>query len=394
MRRTIGMTERYDIVVIGGGIHGVGVAQSAACHGHPVLLLEKTGLAAGTSSRSSKLIHGGLRYLEGLDFSLVRESLRERAILRKIAPHLVQLQPFLIPVYAGTKRRPLIIRTGLTLYALLGNLHKANRFRKLHRREWDQLDGLSTDGLQAVYRYFDAQTNDAELTRAIMQSAIDLGAVLGCPCEFIAANVDPGGCEVRYRQAGVDKTCHAGVLVNAAGPWINRIAERIDPSPPRFRIDLVQGAHLVMQGGLNHGCYYLEVPEDRRGVFLLPWYEHSLLGTTENLFTGEPENVRVLDREVDYLLAAMGHYFPHRSRVIIDRFAGLRVLPAAESTPFERSREIRLSMDNPERPRVVSIYGGKLTGYRLTAEKIMRHLQRTLPARKPVADTASLKLPG
>jgi glycerol-3-phosphate dehydrogenase len=388
------MTERYDIVVIGGGIHGVGVAQAAACHGHSVLLLEKTGLAAGTSSRSSKLIHGGLRYLEGLDFSLVRESLRERAILRKIAPDLVQLQPFHIPVYAGTTRRPLTIRAGLTLYALLGGLHKANRFRKLNRHEWDQLDGLSTAGLQAVYRYFDAQTNDTELTQAIMRSAVDLGAVLGCPAEFLAADVDEGGCEIRYRQDGIDKTCHAGALVNAAGPWINRIAERIHPLPPRIAVDLVQGAHLVMQGALNHGCYYLEVPEDRRGIFLLPWYEHSLLGTTENLFTGAPEDVRVLDREVDYLLAAMGHYFPHRSQVIIDRFAGLRVLPATESTPFKRSREIQLTMDDPRRPRVVSIYGGKLTGYRLTAEKIMRHLQSTLPPSRPVADTASLKLPG
>jgi glycerol-3-phosphate dehydrogenase len=388
------VTECYEIVVVGGGIHGVGVAQAAACAGHSVLVLEKTGLAAGTSSRSSKLIHGGLRYLEGLDFALVRESLRERAILRRIAPDLVQLQPFHIPVYNTTSRRPLTIRAGLSLYALLGGLHEANRFRKLKRREWDQLDGLTTDGLRAVYRYYDAQTNDAELTRAIMQSAIGLGATLECPAEFTAASVGPDGCEIRYRHAGVDRSCHAGVLVNAAGPWVNHIADRIDPPPPRLQVDLVQGAHLVMQGGLNHGCYYLEVPADRRGVFLLPWGEHSLLGTTENLFTGEPGDVRVLDSEVAYLLAAMAHYFPHRRQVIVDRFAGLRVLPAAESTVFRRSREIRLAVDDPARPRVVSIYGGKLTGYRLTAVKILQQLRHTLPVRSPIADTATLKISG
>ena len=128
------MTERYDVVVIGAGIHGAGVAQAAACRGHSVLVLEKTAIAAGTSSRSSKLIHGGLRYLEGHDYGLVRESLRERAILLRIAPELVRLQPFSIPVYADTSRRPLTLRAGLLLYALLGGLSRARRFRKLARR--------------------------------------------------------------------------------------------------------------------------------------------------------------------------------------------------------------------------------------------------------------------
>ncbi len=134
--RTCAMTERYDIVVVGGGIHGAGVAQAAACAGYSVLLLEQSSLAAGTSSRSSKLIHGGLRYLEGLDFGLVRESLSERAILLKIAPELVHLKPFFIPVYPETSRRPLTLRAGLGLYAVLGGLSRETRFRKLARSEW------------------------------------------------------------------------------------------------------------------------------------------------------------------------------------------------------------------------------------------------------------------
>ena len=386
------MTERYDVVVIGGGIHGVGAAQAAACAGCSVLLIEKTALAAGSSSRSSKLIHGGLRYLEGLDIGLVHESLRERAILRRIAPELVQLRPFHIPVYPETSRRPLTLRAGLTLYAVLGNLRASSRFRKLARSEWGYLDGLRTDRLQAVFQYFDAQTNDSLLTRAVMQSAIDHGAILSCPAEFHAARISTAGCEISYGENAVEKSCSASVLVNAAGPWVNTVAERISPAPKGMQIDLVQGAHLIMEEGLEKNCYYMEVPVDKRAVFLLPWGEHSMLGTTENSYTGDPENVAILDREEAYLLEVLRYYFPQRSPQVRERFAGLRVLPLSADAAFKRSRETHLQLDNPHQPRLVTIYGGKLTGYRATAAKIMKLVQPTLPGRKAVADTARLTL--
>lgn len=386
------MTESYDIVVIGGGIHGAGVAQAAACGGYSVLLLEQTGLAAGSSSRSSKLIHGGLRYLEGHDYALVREGLRERAILLRIAPELVRLQPFHIPVYANTSRRPLTVRAGLSLYALLGGLDRASRFRKLRPREWDSLDGLDTRRLQAVYRYHDAQTNDAALTRAVMQSAIGLGAALACPAEFIAAAINPAGGEIRYRRDGVEKTCNARALVNAAGPWVEQVDARISPAPVPVAADLVQGTHLVLPEPLVQGCYYLEAPADRRAVFLLPWGAHALLGTTETLYHGDPGDVQALAAEESYLLAVQQHYFPDRSTQVVDRFAGLRVLPASGSSAFTRSRETHLSLDTPRQPHRVSIYGGKLTGYRATAQKVMQLLERSLPARKAVARTDRLPL--
>ena len=386
------MADQYDVVIIGGGIHGVGVAQAAVCDGYSALVIEKSALATGSSSRSSKLIHGGLRYLEGFDLSLVRESLYERTLLLKLAPELVHLQPFHIPVYPNTSRRPLTIRAGLSLYALLGGLQPANRFRMLRRSEWDALDGLETRGLQAVYRYFDAQTDDAGLTRAVMQSAIDLGAELVCPAEFVAAEVDPAGCRIHYRSNGEFRECRSKSVVNAAGPWVNVIIERIKPALARIDIDLVQGAHLVMEGGLKQGCYYMEVPSDRRAVFLLPWGEHALLGTTETHFSGSPDAVAPLASEEQYLLNVMHHYFPQRSLRVLNRFAGLRVLPAATHVAFRRSREIRLTMDNPPAPRVVSIYGGKLTGYRATAHKVMRLLHRTLPARRQMAQTSRIRL--
>jgi glycerol-3-phosphate dehydrogenase len=386
------MTDHYDVVVVGGGIHGTGVAQAAACYGYSVLLLEQTALAAGSSSRSSKLIHGGLRYLEGHDFGLVRESLVERAILLQIAPDLVHLQPFHIPIYPETSRRPFAIRAGLTLYALLGGLDRASRFKKITRNHWDRLDGLDTNRLQAVYQYHDAQTNDAGLTRAVMQSAIDLGAQLCCPSEFLTATIGEQGIDMLYRDNAVEKSCTAAVLINAGGPWVNTIAARIRPQPAGIDVDLVQGAHLVLEGALTAGCYYMEAPQDRRAVFLLPWGEYSMLGTTENLYHGDPARVSALAEEEDYLLAVMAHYFPNRPLHVVDRFAGLRVLPASGSAAFKRSRETHLSVDNTARPRTVAIYGGKLTGYRATAEKVIKNLRRTLPERKHRGKTAKQPL--
>ena len=386
------MTDHYDVVVVGGGIHGVGVAQAAACYGYSVLLLEQTALAAGSSSRSSKLIHGGLRYLEGYDFGLVRESLVERAILLQIAPDLVHLQPFHIPIYPETSRRPFTIRAGLTLYALLGGLDRASRFKKITPNHWDRLDGLDTNKLQAVYQYHDAQTNDADLTRAVMQSAIDLGAQLCCPSEFLTATIGKQGVDIHYRDNAVERSCTAAVLVNAGGPWVNTIAARISPQPAGIDVDLVQGTHLVLEGGLTAGCYYMEAPQDRRAVFLLPWGEQSMLGTTENVYHGDPARVSALAEEEDYLLAVMAHYFPERSQQVVARFAGLRVLPASGSAAFKRSRETHLSVDDTTRPRTVAIYGGKLTGYRATAEKVIKTLRRTLPERKQRSKTAKQPL--
>ncbi|MEN8207095.1 MAG: FAD-dependent oxidoreductase [Pseudomonadota bacterium] len=386
------MSDHYDVVVIGGGIHGVGVAQAAACDGYTVLLLEQHSLASGTSSRSSKLIHGGLRYLEGYDFGLVHESLAERTILLNIAPELVRLQPFHIPVYPDTSRRPLTLRAGLTLYALLSGLNRTSRFRKLAKHEWGALDGLDTRKLQAVFQYFDAQTNDAELTRAVMQSAIEFGATLSCPSEFLSATIGQYGCEILYRENAHEKSCSASIVVNAGGPWVNTITERISPTPARIAVDLVQGTHLILEGSLEKGCYYMEAPQDQRAIFLLPWGKQTMLGTTENLYSGDPADVAPLPQEIDYLLEVMQHYFPDRTQDVADMFAGLRVLPASNSTAFKRSRETQLPVNNSTHPRVVSIVGGKLTGYRAAAQKVMKLLQRTLPARTSRADTSALFL--
>ena len=402
------MTGQYDLIVIGAGIHGAGTAQAAAAAGYSVLVLEQSGIASATSCRSSKLIHGGLRYLESGQLNLVRESLRERDILLRIAPQLVRLVPFHIPVYRHTARRPWQIRAGLSLYAILGNLRRHARFATLPRSQWNGLDGLATENLQTVFRYQDAQTDDAALTQAVMRSAQSLGAELVVPGAFLGAQRSAHGYAVRYHTPQGEAESHCAALVNASGPWINGVLARIAPHVPPPAIELVQGTHIVLDGALRHGVYYTEA-EDGRAVFVMPWRGMTLVGTTETRFRGDPAQVRPQTAEVEYLLRTFRRYFPQRDAQLRDQFAGLRVLPLTESAAFRppwmaevpetqeqffghRPRETLFPTDVPQQPHLVSICGGKLTGYRATAQKVLALLAPTLPARTQRGDTRTLPL--
>jgi glycerol-3-phosphate dehydrogenase len=391
--------DSVDVLVVGGGIHGAGVLQAVAAAGYRALLLEERELASGTSSRSSKLIHGGLRYLESAQIGLVRESLAERAILLEIAPELVKLVPFFIPIYGETRRRPWQIRAGLSMYALLGNFARDARFSLVPRSEWESLDGLSTDGLQAVYRYLDGQTDDAALVRAVVRSSAALGAHALAPAMFLGATrrSDPGdgsisGYDVRFSFGARTHACRASVLVNAAGPWIERVRAAIEPRPRGYDVELVAGAHIELPGTIDRGIYYAEAPRDGRAVFLMPWHGRTLVGTTETPYQGDPRDVAPLASEIDYLRETLMRYFPRRSSKVVDAWAGLRVLQRAPGRSFDRPRDTELVCDDDSGPHMVAIYGGKLTGYRATAQKVLRLVQRTLPRIEPIADTATLVL--
>jgi glycerol-3-phosphate dehydrogenase len=385
------MNRSFDVVVIGGGIHGVGVAQAAAAGGYSVLLLEKTALAAGTSSRSSKLIHGGLRYLESAQFHLVRESLRERAILLKIAPELVRLVPFHIPIYRHTQRRTWQIRAGLSMYAALGGFAPATRFHTIARSQWAALEGLETRALDHVFQYHDAQTDDAALTRAVMRSAQSLDAELTCPAEFVGARCVPQGFDVRYRDARGEQECRARTLVNAAGPWANTALARIDPAATALPFELVQGAHIELDTPAKRAIYYVEA-QDRRAVFVMPWHGHTLVGTTETRARPDPDHLAPTPAEIDYLQQTFARYFPNDGAALRASFAGARVLPGGSDTPFHRSRETILHLEERTLPGLLTIYGGKLTGYRAAAERVVRRLLPFLPMRKVRGDTRSLRL--
>lgn len=364
----------HDLIIIGGGIHGAAVAQAAIQQGLSVQVLEQfaqPGLA--TSSKSSKLIHGGLRYLETGQFKLVRECLDERRYLLDTYPDLVHLVPFQIPVYTNTSRRPWKIRLGLALYTLFSGMG----FHSVKRAQWSQLDGLKTDGLQAVFQYYDAQTNDKKLTQRIMQEATQLGAELTTDAQFIAASCDDHGCQVQYRHQGETRSATCKLLINCAGPWVNAVLEQILPRPTQRDMELVLGTHIVVPGKLEHGIYYLEAPQDRRAVFVMPWQDNMLIGTTESPAT-EPHNPAPPESDIEYLLRVHNHYFDRSlaRHQVIEAFAGLRVLPlsrhGAAHNVFSRPRETIFHYDNITRPKVFSLYGGKLTAHRATARQLMR----------------------
>lgn len=385
--------SQYDIVVIGGGIQGAGVAQAAAAAGHSVLLIERGAWGAGTSSKSSKLIHGGLRYLQSGALSLVRESLRERATLLRIAPHLVHSAEFHIPVYRESRYRSWQLYLGLTLYWALAGFGGGSTFATLPIPLGTDFPGLRRSGLQALFRYCDARTDDRRLTEAVVASAAGLGATLACPATMQRADRVNAGWELEITKGGERLLVDAGILINCAGPWVDSVAATVHPAPPRPAFDLVQGAHLVLSSPIADRCYYLESPGDGRAVFFLPWQGKSLLGTTETLFHGNPDEAQATPAEEAYLLAVLRHYFPAAAPVVTERMAGLRVLPQGATTVFKRSREVVLITDSPRRPRYIAVYGGKLTGYRATAAKVLRLAATALPRRRMRADTARLVLP-
>jgi glycerol-3-phosphate dehydrogenase len=390
------VSTTVDVAVVGAGIHGAGVAQAAAAAGHSVLLLERSAIAAGTSSRSSKLIHGGLRYLESGQVHLVRESLHERALLLRLAPQLVQLRRFYVPIYRQTRRRPWQLRVGLSAYALLAGFGRGAGFGTVPRSGWEQLDGLATEGLQAVFYYHDAQTDDRALTRAVVQSAQSLGAQLICPAAFVSATLLHDGVQIHYATPQPAQ-CRARVLVNAAGAWADTLARAISPAIAVPALQRVQGAHLVLPVSLERGCYYLESPRDGRAVFALPWHKQLLLGTTETRVRADPDHVAPTAAEIHYLLGVLKHYFPRWRELaasdVRSSFAGLRVLPAGRGHAFHRSRETRLIVDREHQPRVLSVYGGKLTTWRFTAQRALACVAASLPRRRARARTDQLPLP-
>jgi glycerol-3-phosphate dehydrogenase len=238
----------------------------------------------------------------------------------------------------------------------------------------------------------------------VVASAHELGAALELPGELLAATRAGDGWSVRYATgAGEERETTARVLVNAAGPWVNRVAARVSPGPPRRTIDLVGGSHIELEGVLERGIYYTEAA-DRRAVFSVPWKGRTMVGTTERELPPEdrephPDMHRLAptDEEVEYLRATFARHFPGRSTEVLAAWAGLRVLPHGSGDAFDRPRDVTLVSDASEReggaPSYLAIYGGKLTGYRATAEKVLRALRRTLPARERRADTATLRLP-
>lgn len=380
--------EHYDVVVIGAGIQGAGIAQAAAVCGYKTLVIEKFPLAGmGTSCKSSKLIHGGLRYLESGQLRLVRECLLERKRLLKNAPELVKLIAFYIPVYKNSSRPSWKIWLGLCIYSLFS----FKPFKIVKKSQWPLLDNIKTKNLKRVFKYYDAQTDDQLLTQSVAKSAQNHGAKFIYNAEFTHSEFQQKLHTIHYIKDGKKHTEHSKYLINCSGPWVKETQNRIQPKLKIPDIELISGSHIIIDTMTNKGAYYLET-KDKRAVFVIPWKEkYTLIGTTETTHTDKIDNISASKKDVDYLIEAYNKNFNTNisEKNIIDTFCGLRVLPKNSASIFNTSRD-SLIVENNHCPGLITLIGGKLTAYRASAELVVSKIITTKKRLK--ANTRKTKL--
>ena len=364
-------SRRFDLLVAGGGIVGAGIAEAAAAHGLSVAVVDKGDFAGATSSASSKLVHGGLRYLRLGDVGLVREAHHERRVLmRVVAPHLVRRLPFLFPLYEDGPYRPWFVQTGIVLYSTLARA-KLNGLVELERAR-RMVPPLRGDGLRSCALYEDAWTNDARLTLANLRAAEERGAVVVNYAELVGVRPP------EVRADGRTFPVAARRVVNAAGPWVDRV-RRLEDEHARPSMRLSKGAHILVDGGQDWSAA-LTIPHDKvRVSFAVPWEGMLLLGTTDSLFDGEPETVAVTDEDVEQVRSEAGVAVDELGPVRA-AFSGLRVLPGGDEATANAKRETVFSTG---RSGMVSVAGGKLTTYRRIALDALDHLGVRGLSRRP-----------
>jgi glycerol-3-phosphate dehydrogenase len=365
-----------DLLVIGGGIVGAGVARDAAMRGLRVGLVEQYDFAFGTSSRSSRLLHGGLRYLAQGRLGLVREASIEKRILHRIAPHLAQPLPFVFPAYAGTQWPLWQMRVGVKLYDLLCNGKNFGKSKSLSRSELlSQIPQLASDGLKGGVRYFDAFTNDARLVLDTLRSAVVNGATILNYARFKTANRDSGHwtCELNDQVEGQKCVVQTRTILNATGPW----AELLPHSSVKLR--LTKGVHIVIERTHVPTSAAIAITQGKRLLFILPWGERLIVGTTDTDYSNSLDDVRPLTEDIDYVLSAVNQYFPRTAlnrTHVLSAWAGLRPLiaePNGAPSEIPRSHQLR----NPE-PGWWDLAGGKLTTYRFMAEQTVDEISQWL----------------
>jgi len=387
----------FDLLVVGAGINGTGIARDAAGRGLKVLLIDQGDIAGATSSASTKLIHGGLRYLEHYAFGLVRESLAEREILRGIAPHLTREQRFVIP-HTPAQRPRWMIRLGLALYDGLARESSLARARSMHfpgTPFGQPLRPEFGDG----FAYSDVATDDARLCVLNALSAAQLGATLRTRTRLQGAHRSGGIWQVTCSGAeGRVEKCAARIIVNAGGPWVATVRQTLVGAAGDRRVRLVQGSHIVMPRLYAGTHAYLLQQPDGRIVFAIPFEEDfTLVGTTEVPLQAPSPDPTVAPGEIEYLCTAVNRFF--REAVLPEQrvwsFAGIRALfDDGQGDPSAVTREYRLEVDGARsEPPLLSVYGGKLTTYRHLAERVMRRLQPWLPGLR-ANWTAAVHLPG
>jgi glycerol-3-phosphate dehydrogenase len=373
------LAEPFDLLIIGGGVTGCGAARDAASRGLDVALVEQGDVASGTSSRSSKLVHGGLRYLEHGEFNLVFEAVTERRILQHIAPHLVNPQGFLFPVYPRSRHSPFVVNVGMWLYDGLSLFRSPRMHRNLTRDEaLEEEPRLRRQGLRGAPLYFDCATDDARLTLETAIDASHRGAVIATYCKVVSiAHDEQGrvmGARVRDVLSGREQLVRAAIVVNATGPWSDRTRGLgTDPIGPRLRP--TKGVHIVVDHTrlpVRNAVVSFH-PKDERLLFSIPWGDRTYIGTTDTDYRGDPGAVQATTEDVLYLLEAVNAAFdgvvlkPHD---VLATWAGVRPLIGDESAGKEstvsREHDIRIGENG-----LVTISGGKLTTYRRMARELV-----------------------
>jgi glycerol-3-phosphate dehydrogenase len=398
--------ETFDVLVIGGGINGAAVARDAAMRGLRVALIEKGDFASGTSSKSSKIVHGGVRYLQQGDFRLVRVACRERDLLRRqLAPHLVEPLAFLFPVYRGDPVGLATLGLGMWLYDLLAVFRNIRAHRMLRAKRLLAVEpGLRQEGLRGAALYYDCFTDDARLTIETILAAHEEGAIVANYVELKAFTKDGErivGAVLQDSLGGSPIQVRARCVVNVAGPWADQVRRLDDPGvTPCLR--LTKGAHIIVPRTRLPivRAVVLLSPRDKRVLFAIPWNEHTLIGTTDTDFDGSLDDVKADEHDIDYLLEAANWFFPAAKLAggdVVGSYAGLRPLVASANTadPSSVSREEEI-FESPS--GLITLGGGKLTTHRLIAVEIVNRVARRLGLRrergKRSSLTASKPLPG
>ena len=398
----------YDLLVIGGGVNGAGIARDAAGRGLGVLLCEKDDLAQGTSSRSGKLVHGGLRYLEYYEFRLVREALIEREVLLDAAPHIIWPMRFVLP-HSPEQRPAWLVRLGLFLYDHLGGRKKLPATRAIDLAS-DPVGEPIKDAYTRAFEYSDCWVDDSRLVVLNALDAQARGADIRTRTAVLSARRDGDAWTVELGDASGQRTVRARCIVNAAGPWVEDVLAGIDGSSSNRRVRLVKGSHIVTRKFWDGDQAYLLQNHDKRVIFVNPYEgDLALIGTTDIAVEGKPEDAAIDDREIDYLLAVLARYFdrPPTRADIVHSFSGVRPLydDNAEN-PSAVTRDYIFDIDpklpNGAAPPILSIFGGKITTYRKLAEHALDKLgpffpgmaRRGPPARRCPAATCLTSMVG
>lgn len=387
----------YDVVVVGGGINGAGIARDAVGRGYSVLLCEQDDLAAHTSSASTKLIHGGLRYLEHYEFSLVSKSLTEREVLLANAPHIIWPLRFVMP-HLPSLRPAWMIRLGLLLYDNLGKRRRLPGSRGVRLGQHPAGQALKP-AMTKGFVYSDCWVQDARLVVLNAQDAAERGARILPRTRCIAAERGPEQWRVSLSSAitGSERTVTAGCLVNAAGPWVKSFLEETAGVHTAIGVRLVKGSHIVVPRLFDHSyCYIFQNP-DQRIVFAIPYeQDYTLIGTTDISFDGDPAHVEIAGDEAAYLCESINRYFSRQITPddVVSTYSGVRPLydEKGQKNVSAVTRDYMLTLDSAQAP-IVSVFGGKLTTYRRLAEDVMADVEAVL-GRRQSAWTAAAPLPG